>query len=161
MTSACACTTIYYIYNVHALLVLYFCSQSVKDRVSCPPFWLVSVENLLRSALPKCTWHCSHWQGFSESECKGTAFFWTGKIFHQFFSRKMRKKTRWDKKKGDLRRKRRKTASLETVYWDMFFQFCNIGTKKSLLLWTGESESEIFFAMCWKIVFCRILVNFL
>ena len=37
MTSACACTTIYYIYNVHALLVLYFCSQSVKDRVSCPP----------------------------------------------------------------------------------------------------------------------------
>ena len=60
----------------------------------------------------------------------------------------MRKKTRWDKKKGDLRRKRRKTASLATVYWDIFFQFCNIGTKKSLLLWTGESESEIFFAMC-------------
>ena len=104
MTSACACTTIYYIYNVHALLVLYFCSQSVKDRVSCPPFWLVSVENLLRSALPKCTWHCSHWQGFSESECKGTAFFWTGKTIQQFFSRKMRKKTRWDKKKGIMKR---------------------------------------------------------
>ena len=78
MTSACACTTIYNIYNVHALLVLYFCSQSVKDRVSCPPF--------------------------SESECKGTAFFWTGKTIQQFFSRKMRKKTRWDKKKGIMKR---------------------------------------------------------
>ena len=40
----------------------------------------------------------------AESECKGTTFFHTGKIFHQLFSRKMRKKWERNKKAEDLGR---------------------------------------------------------
>ena len=72
MTSACACN-IYYIYNVHALLVLYFCSQSVKDLVS--PFQEASIKmhpEISPRLLP-------------ESECKGTAFLFTDQIFRQLF----------------------------------------------------------------------------
>ena len=88
-------THIYYIMCLRAACLV-FCSQSVKDRVSVP--------------------------SFSESECKGTTFFHTGKIFHQLFSRKMRKKRERDKKvekkgngKGKMRRKMREKKGRDTV----------------------------------------------
>ena len=76
MTSACACN-IYYIYNVHALLVLYFCSQSVKDRVSA-----------LREASKKMHPRISP-RLLPESECKGTTFFNTDQIFEKLFLKRI------------------------------------------------------------------------
>ena len=35
-----------------------------------------------------------------ESECKGTATFWNGKIFQRLFSLKTKKRRKWDKMKG-------------------------------------------------------------
>ena len=64
---------------MYALLVLYFCSQSVKDLIFAP---------------------------LLESECKGTTFFRTGKTIHYFFSRKTRKTNRLDKKTRKKKRKR-------------------------------------------------------
>ena len=64
MTSS-ACAYTYYIYTRCLSSV---CSQSVKDRV-------FSLANGI----------------FSESECKGTTFLRTGKIFHKLFSGNLRK----------------------------------------------------------------------
>ena len=77
MTSACACTTIYNIYNVHALLVLYFCSQSVKDRVS-------ALREVSKKMHPRISPRL-----LPESECKGTTFFNTDQIFEKLFLKRI------------------------------------------------------------------------
>ena len=76
MTSACACN-IYYIYNVHALLVLYFCSQSVKDLFF-----------VFREASKKMHPRISP-RLLPESECKGTTFFNTDQIFEKLFLKRI------------------------------------------------------------------------
>ena len=77
MTSACAHTTIYYIYNVYALLV--FCFLFAVCQRSSFVFREVSKKMHPRIS-PRL---------LPESECKGTTFFDTDQMFEELFLKRI------------------------------------------------------------------------